>query len=195
MLQLEDHQCSEERIPKGFGARVAFWGLLVLSTSSTKGLLPRPPYSNPFFGSRAGRPRQSRSEGGWSKSRLFCGGAVGLNQLSTPLRNPFCIVSRASQQVFRAMRRRLPSLGQTAAEDKWPGPAVSIARHMRGSRVDVAGPWTGRLPDRRLRDLLVQSIGACSVAGCENDRTSGFCVVTHPCDTPSSVSALLSSSF
>lgn len=69
------------------------------------------------------------------ESRLFCGVAEGLNQLSITPRNPVCIVSRASQQVFGRMRRSLRLWSVR--------PRRSVARPGRFNRVADAGSRCG----------------------------------------------------
>lgn len=105
MHQRENNRCSGRRISKD-RRNGSILGNLALSYSlaRTRGLHSRPPFSILGTNHRGPAGRDKMVSRRAPESRLFCGGTHGLNQLSTTRRNPFCVVSRASQQVFLGAR-------------------------------------------------------------------------------------------
>lgn len=138
---------------------VSFWGHVALSYSSarTRGLHFRPQFSilgtNQPFSVQGPTGRDKMVSRRALESRLFCGGTGGSNQLSTTLRNPSCVVSRASQWVLGACGAA-SVFGEKAAEVS--GPARPFQSRGRCSRQWSAGPRPA--DDRSLQDTSVQSV-------------------------------------
>lgn len=101
--------CSSERTTgvqdegsRRIGIVVTVWGTLHYHTRQQEPEVCIPGHHFQILGTNhrgpAGRDKMLSRRA--PESRLFCGGTDGLNQSSTTPRNPFCVVSRASQQVF-----------------------------------------------------------------------------------------------